>query len=66
MESTDIGNMMNVVSTLKAPKPYVPPRLQRLSPALVKSRLSRDADPNDSELRQLFQSVDQLHGAKGS
>ncbi len=65
MQSTDVGRKMNVIR-LKVCKPYVAPRLQRLSPAIVKSRLSRDADTSDSELQQLIESVDHLHGAKGS
>jgi hypothetical protein len=65
MESGDAGKKMNVIR-LKVCKPYVAPRLQRLSPALVKSRLSRDADTSDSELQQWIESVDHLHGAKDS
>jgi hypothetical protein len=66
MESTDVGKMMNAVRKLKVCKPYVAPELRRLSPALVKSLLSRVVDTRDNELQQLIESVDQLHGAKGS
>jgi hypothetical protein len=65
MESGEVGKKVSVVR-MKVFKPYVAPRLQRLSPALAKSRLSRDADTSDSELQQLIESVDHLHGAKGS
>ena len=66
MESTDAGKKMNVGRTLKDRKPYVAPRLQRLSPDAAKGVLLRDADTNNSELRQILESMDQLDGAKGS
>jgi hypothetical protein len=66
MESTDVGKMMNVTRKLKVSKPYVAPKLQRLSPDAAKSLLLRDADTDDSGPRQIIDSVDQLHGAKGS
>ena len=66
MESTDVGEMMNVVRKLKVCKPYVAPKLRRLSPTLVKSLLSLDPDTNDGELQQLIENFDHLHGAKGS
>lgn len=66
MESTDVSNMMNVVRKTKVWKPYVAPRLQRLSTDVVKVLLSREAEKSDTEFRQLIESVDHLHGAKGS
>jgi hypothetical protein len=65
MESTDVGKMMNV-RKLKSRKPYVPPKLRRLSPAEAKSLLSRRDDTSAKELQQLIESVNQFHGAKGS
>lgn len=64
MESTEVGKKMNVGRKLKVCKPYVAPRLQRLSPDAAKGLLLRHAD--DSELRQMIETADQLHGAKGS
>ena len=66
MGSTEVGKMINAVPSLKVCKPYVAPRVQRLSPMAVKGLLSRRGDTSDSELQQLIESVDQLHGAKGS
>jgi hypothetical protein len=66
MESTDVSKMMDVVRQLKVCKPYVAPKLRRLSPALVKSLLSLDFDRSNNELQQLMESVDQLHRAKGA
>lgn len=66
MESTDVDKMMSVDRKLKVCKPYVAPRVQRLNPEAAKDLLLRDADTNDSELRQMIENVDQLHGAKGS
>jgi hypothetical protein len=57
---------MNVVRRLEVSKPYEPPKLLRLSPALVKRVFSRDTYTSDKELLQLIESVDQLHGAKDS
>ena len=66
MESTEVGKKMNVGRKSKVCKPYVAPRLQRLSPDAAKGLLLRDGDTDDSELRQMIETVDQLHGAKGS
>jgi hypothetical protein len=66
MKSTDVGKMMNVVQRVKVCKPYEPPKLLRLSPALLKRLLSRDTYTSDNELQQLIESVDQLRGAKDS
>ena len=66
MESTDTGKMVNAGRKLKIRKRYVAPKLQRLSPDAAKSLLLRKADTHDSELQQLIDSVDRLHGAKGS
>jgi len=66
MESTDVGTIMNVGRKLKGRKSYVAPRLQHLSPDAAKGLLSRHAKTSDTELQQLIESVDQIHGAKGS
>jgi hypothetical protein len=66
MKSTDVDKMINVVQTLRVCKPYVAPRLQRLSPVVAKGLLSRYADTSDSKVQQMIECVDQLHGAKGS
>jgi hypothetical protein len=66
MESTVVDKMMRVGRKLKVCKPYVTPKLQRLSPEAGKGPLLRDADTSDSELRRILERVDQLHGAKGS
>jgi hypothetical protein len=66
MEATDVRKMMDVDVKLKVCKPYVAPKLQRLSPVAAKGLLSRHAKRSDTELRQLIESVDQIHGAKGS
>lgn len=66
MESTDMDKIMNAGRKLKVCKPYAAPSLQRLSPVVAKGLLSRHADMKDTELRQMIESVDQLHGAKGS
>jgi hypothetical protein len=65
MESTDVGKTINIEGKLE-PKPYVAPGLQRLSPDAAKRLLLRDADTNDSELRQMLESNEQVDGAKGS
>ena len=65
MESTNVEKM-NATRKLKIRKPYVAPRLQRISPDAAKDLLLRDADTNDPELRQIIERIDQLHGAKGS
>jgi hypothetical protein len=65
MKSTDVGEI-NVTRKVKVGKPYVAPKLRRLSPAQVESLLSRDPDTSDKDFRQLIESVNQLHGAKGS
>jgi|tagenome__1003787_1003787.scaffolds.fasta_scaffold10081360_1 hypothetical protein len=66
MESTDVGKTMGVGRKLKVCKSYVAPKLQRLSPDVAKGLLLRDAETDDSELRQILESMDQLDGAKGS
>ena len=66
VESTDVGKTMGVGRKLKVCKPYIAPKLQRLSLEAAKDLLLRDADTNDSELRQMIESIDQLDGAKGS
>jgi hypothetical protein len=66
MESTDVGKTTNAGRKLKARKPYVAPRLQRVSPVAAKGLLSRDADASDTQLQQMIESVDQIDGAKGS
>ena len=66
MESTDVSKIMNAGRKLKACKPYVAPSLQRLSAEVAKGLLSRHADTSDTDLQQMIESVDQLHGAKGS
>jgi hypothetical protein len=66
MEATEVGKTMNFGRKLKVCKPYVAPKLQRLSPVAVKGLLSRHADTSDAELEQLIESVDRLLGAKGS
>lgn len=64
MEATDVGETVNFGRKLKVCKPYVAPKLQRLSPVAVKGLLSRHADTSDAELEQLIESVDRLHGAR--
>ena len=65
MKPEVVANMTNVVDKLKVCKPYAAPELGRLSPAIVKSLLSQDAGMSASELQQLIESDDQLHGVKG-
>jgi hypothetical protein len=66
MESTVVAKMMNDSRKLKVAKPYVAPKLQRLSSDAAKGLLLRNAHTDDSELRQMIESVDHLHEAKGS
>ena len=66
MESADVGKVMNATRKLQFRKLYVAPRLQRARPDVAKRLILTKADPNDSELRQMTESVDQLHGAEGS
>ena len=66
MESTDMEKVMDATRKLKIRKPYVAPRLQRISPDAAKDLLLPDADTNDPKLRQMIERIDQLHGAKGS
>jgi hypothetical protein len=66
MELTDAGKTTNAGRKSKARKPYVAPRLQRVSSVAVKRLLLRDADASDTQLQQMIESVDQLDGAKGS
>ena len=66
MESIDVEKMMNVTRKLKVRKPYLAPRLQRVSLDVAKDLLFSDRDTNDPELRQMIERVDQLNGAKGS
>jgi hypothetical protein len=66
MESIDVEQMMNVTRKLKVRKPYLAPRLRRISLGAAKDLLLSDRDTNDPELRQMIERVDQLNGAKGS
>ena len=66
MESTNAGKTTKASQKLKVRKPYVAPRLQRVSPVAVKDLLSRDADASDTQLQQMVESADQIDGAKGS
>jgi hypothetical protein len=66
MESTDMEKGMGATRKLKIRKPYVAPKLQRISPDAAKDLLLPDADTNDPKLRQMIERIDQLHGAKGS
>ena len=66
MKPEVVASMTNVVDKLKVCKPYAAPKLRRLSPALVKSLLSLDANISANELQQFIESSDRLHGVKGS
>ena len=57
---------MGATRKFKIRKPYVAPKLQRISPDAAKDLLLPDADTNDPKLRQMIERIDQLHGAKGS
>ena len=65
MESID-EKLMIARQKLKVRKPYAAPGFQRLSPVAALRLLSRHADNSDTELRQMIESVDHLHGEKGS
>ena len=66
MESADVEKIVSVGQKSKVCKPYVAPKFENLSPEAAKDRLLQNADANDSELRQMIEIVDELHGAKGS
>ena len=66
MESTDLGKIVNAEPKLRVRKRYVAPQLQRLSPVALKALLTRDAAASDTQLQQMIESDDELHGAKGS
>lgn len=65
MDSTD-EKLMTARQKLKVRKPSVAPRFQSLSPVAALRLLSRHADNSYTELRQMIESIDHLHGEKGS
>jgi len=66
MESTNAGKTTKASQKLKVRKPYVAPKLERVSPVAAKGLLSQDADASDTQLEQMTESVDQIDGAKDS